>query len=86
MIGVGDKVRSFDFDYCRDLTGERACPPEDCGGPYHYPEMLAALSDSDHEDHEHYLDWIGEFDAESFDLNLANKRLQALAFPSRSRH
>ena len=25
MIEVGDKVRSFDFDYCRDLTGERAC-------------------------------------------------------------
>ena len=25
MIQVGSKVRSFDFDYCRDLTGERAC-------------------------------------------------------------
>jgi hypothetical protein len=28
MIEVGDKVRSFDFDYCRDLTGERACYAE----------------------------------------------------------
>ena len=68
------------------LAGERACPPEDCGGPYQYPEMLAALGDPDHEDHEHYLEWIGKFDAESFDLNLANKRLQAMAFPSRSSH
>jgi hypothetical protein len=25
MVKVGDRVRSFDFDYCRDLTGERAC-------------------------------------------------------------
>ena len=25
MIRVGSKVRSFDFDYCRDLAGERAC-------------------------------------------------------------
>ncbi len=25
MIQVGSKVRSFDFDYCRDLAGERAC-------------------------------------------------------------
>jgi hypothetical protein len=68
------------------LAGKRACPPEDCGGPYQYPEMLAALGDPDHEDHEHYLEWIGEFDAESFDLKLANKRLQAMAFPSRSSH
>ena len=28
MIQVGSKVRSFDFDYCRDLTGERACYTE----------------------------------------------------------
>ena len=68
------------------LVGERACPPEDCGGPYRYPGILAALGDPGHEDHGHYLDWIGEFDAESFDLDLANKRLQALTFPSRSSH
>ena len=24
-IVVGDQVRSFDFDYCEDLTGDRAC-------------------------------------------------------------
>lgn len=68
------------------LAGEHACPPEDCGGPYQYPEMLAALGNTNHEDHRHYLEWIGEFDAKSFDLSLANKRLQALDFPSRSRH
>ena len=24
-ISVGDRVRSFDFPYCRDLDGQRAC-------------------------------------------------------------
>ena len=68
------------------LAGEYACPPEDCGGPFQYPEMLEALRDSDHEDHAHYRDWIGAFDAEKFDLDLANKRLRAHAFPSRTGH
>jgi len=68
------------------LAGENACPPEDCGGPFQYPGMLEALRDPDHEDHEHYRDWIGAFDAEAFDLDLANKRLRAHAFPLRSGH
>jgi len=29
----------------RCLAGARACPPEDCGGPYGYQNLLAARSD-----------------------------------------
>lgn len=61
------------------LAGDRACPPEDCGGPYGYPELLEALADPDHDEHEHLATWVGDFDPEVFDLNLANKRLKALA-------
>lgn len=68
------------------LSGEYACPPEDCGGPYQYPEMLEALRDPNHEDHEHFRNSIGDFDAVTFDLDLANKRLRAHAFPSKSSH
>ena len=68
------------------VAGENACPPEDSGGPYTYPTMLEALRDPGHEDHAHYRAWIGDFDAETFDLTLADKRLRALALPSRSEH
>jgi hypothetical protein len=56
-------------EYPRCLAGERACPPEDCGGPYSYPELLAALANPKHPEHKELAEWIGgEFDAEAFDL------------------
>jgi hypothetical protein len=60
------------------IAGERACPPEDCGGPHMYPEFLEALSDPSHEDHDHYAEIYGEIDPEQFDLRFAQKRLAEL--------
>lgn len=60
------------------IAGERACPPEDCGGPHMYPEFLEALSDPSHEDHDHYTEIYGEHDPEQFDLTLAQKHLKTL--------
>jgi len=40
--------------------GEGACPPEDCGGPSGYANLLAALADPDHEEHDHLREWAGE--------------------------
>lgn len=55
------------------LAGERACPPEDCGGPWGYQEMLEVLKDSEHEDYEHYFEWVGDgFNAEEFDVGIVN--------------
>jgi hypothetical protein len=52
----------------RCVDGQRACPPEDCGGPPGYAELLAVLADPDHEERETYLDWLGgDFDSEAFD-------------------
>ncbi|MFH1747587.1 MAG: plasmid pRiA4b ORF-3 family protein [Planctomycetota bacterium] len=60
----------------RCLAGERNCPPEDCGGSYRYPEMLAALADPKDPEHEDIVEWIGdEFDAEAFDMDKINKVL-----------
>lgn len=56
--------------------GERACPPEDCGGIWGYEDLLEILSDPKHEEHEHYSEWAGEdFAPESFDLKETNRLL-----------
>ncbi len=52
------------------IDGARACPPEDCGGAGGYANVLAAIRDPNHEEHDEYLDWIGgEFDPEEFELD-----------------
>jgi hypothetical protein len=60
------------------IAGERAGPPEDCGGPWGYNELLEALADPKHERHEELTEWIGEgFVPTAFDqveLNAALRR------------
>jgi hypothetical protein len=47
--------------------GARACPPEDCGGPFGYQTMLEALADPAHEQHTDMRNWTaGAFDPENF--------------------
>lgn len=51
------------------LAGERACPPEDCGGVSGYDEFLQAMKNRRHPAHKRYRDWIGgSFDPEAFDV------------------
>jgi hypothetical protein len=65
--------------YPRCVAGERACPPEDCGGPYGYPYFLDKVRDPKHEEHEDALEWAGgEFDPDEFDLGEVNEELRHL--------
>jgi hypothetical protein len=65
------------FGVCVD--GQNACPPEDCGGPPGYADLLEVLANPAHDEHEHMRSWVGgPFDPEEFDLALANARLQTL--------
>lgn len=58
------------------LEGERACPPEDCGGVPGYEHLLEVLADETHEEHQEQLDWIGGgFDPEEFDLMITTVRM-----------
>ena len=43
----------------RCIGGGGACPPEDCGGPHGYAELLAILDDPTHPEHEEYMEWAG---------------------------
>jgi Plasmid pRiA4b ORF-3-like protein len=57
------------------LGGQRACPPEDVGGPHRYAEFTAALADPAHPRHDYWLDWIEIFDTELFELSRVNRNL-----------
>ena len=62
---------------CTD--GERAAPPEDCGGPAGYADLLATLADTPSPQHAEMLDWVGgDFDSEALSLPDVNRRLARL--------
>ena len=64
----GVERRQVGLDYPVCLAGARACPPEDCGGPYGYAEFLEAIQNSKHPEHHSLLEWVGgSFDPEHFD-------------------
>lgn len=67
-----EKRRKYPF--C--IEGERACPPEDVGGPWGYAEYLEAMADPDHEQHEDFMEWSGPFDPETFDAKKATREMR----------
>ena len=59
------------------LGGERACPPEDCGGVWGYADFLEAIRNKKHPEHQEMLEWIGgRFDPEKFDPVAATKSMK----------
>jgi len=59
--------RDKNIKYPVCIGGERASPPEDCGGVWGYMEFLEAIKNPSHKRHEEMLEWIGgEFDPEYF--------------------
>ena len=61
------------------LAGKRACPPEDCGGIWGYAELLEAIQDPKHPEHDEMLEWAEEdFDPEAFDLEGVNRALRRI--------
>jgi hypothetical protein len=59
-------------DYPICLAGRRACPPEDCGGPWGYSNLLDVLADPTHPHHEELREGLPlDFDSAHFDLSEA---------------
>lgn len=52
------------------IDGQRACPPEDCGGRSGYMTLLEAIRDPQHSRHNELVNWLGRlFDPEYFNPN-----------------
>lgn len=67
-LGSADERRK----YPRCVAGEGRCPPEDCGGVHRYAELLQAIADPDHDEHQSTLQWVGSgFDPQAFDPDAA---------------
>ena len=61
------------------LAGKRACPPEDCGGPWGYDHLLQVLRDPKNEEYEELSEWLGgELDPEAFDPDEVNKIMKRI--------
>jgi hypothetical protein len=72
---VESVLQALKVAVCPD--GQRACPPEDCGGVHGFAGFLEAIGDPDHAEHHDYLNWVGgSFDPARFDLAAINAVLQ----------
>jgi hypothetical protein len=61
--------------------GKRTCPPEDCGGPWGYANLLEIISQPGHGEYDDMLEWLGGyFDPEDFNLEEVNQRLHQKNF------
>lgn len=74
--------------YPHYVGGEWACPPEDCGGIPGFYNMLDALADPEHPDHDEvagYLDGWDPKEIEEFPLRIALGRVAARRNSARTR-
>jgi Plasmid pRiA4b ORF-3-like protein len=62
--------RNANVEYPICLAGKRSCPPEDCGGPWGYADLLEAIADPKHPEHDELTEWLPpDFDPEEFDVD-----------------
>ncbi len=67
--------RSTNYPVC--LAGRRACPPEDCGGPWGYANLLDAMRNPDHPEREELMGWVTPgFDPNCFDMEEAEEAIR----------
>jgi hypothetical protein len=65
--------------YPRCIAADRAGPPEDCGGPEAYLDMLACIKEPQTDLGREWLDWLGpEYDPEVCDMEKVNRALGKL--------
>ena len=71
-----DKYIRFDNIGVEVLSGEGACPPEDCGGVSGYEEILRIIKDPEDYEYERFRSLLGpHFDPAFFDIRSARRRL-----------
>jgi pRiA4b ORF-3-like protein len=82
LEAVVTRQKRRSYPHC--LSGERACPPEDCGGVGGYERLLEILSDRKHEEYRSTLQWLGgrfdpaRFSCQGVRFSDPKKRLKSL--------
>jgi hypothetical protein len=56
LVAIGPRERGAKYPQC--IGGQRACPPEDCGGISGYYRLLEVLADPRDEEHEDMVEWL----------------------------
>ena len=73
-----EKIVSDSVNMPKCLAGNRACPPEDCGGPWRYAEFLQSRKKKAGRVAPKWQDHIGKYwDSEKFDLKEINEELNS---------
>ena len=66
-------------DYPACIDGKRHGPPEDCGGVWGFYNLLDAISNPEHDEHEEASECLGDdFDPEAFSVDDVNRWLAPL--------
>lgn len=69
--------KGLNYPVC--LAGERAGPPEDCGGLDAFHDMLACIKEPDTDLGREWIEWLGpNYDSELCDVEKINKALRRL--------
>jgi len=75
--GCGPVAPRTKYPLC--VEGRRTAPPEDCGGPWGFAEILRALADPETGSDNELMDWLGPFEPDAFDAQQATKNMRQWA-------
>ena len=76
-----EKIIPFELNmsYPNCIRGKGGCPPEDCGGPWGYENLMEVMADKKHPEYNDMKNWLGgHFDSEEFDSKIVNEHLETL--------
>ncbi len=77
-----EKILPENITIPKCIKGNGKCPPEDCGGPWGYENLLEILDNPKHEEHKNIKEWLGlkkneKWDENEFDLEEVNEWLES---------
>ena len=77
-IEIEEVIANYPENYPRVLKFKGECPPEDCGGIWGYYELLNALENPGHPEHESMKEWFDNMALHGdYDLAEINERLRS---------
>ena len=71
LVNILPPQQGITYPVCID--GERACPPENCGGISGFEHFLEAIADPENDEHNDLIEWVGGYyDPDDFDHRQVN--------------